>query len=383
MFPFKIALRFLKSSKGQTILIVLGIAVGISIQIFLGSLIGGLQADLVDTTIGNSSQITVKAAEENTYIEDYQVVIDDLEENDQLKAVSTSIDASGTLIDGEKTEPIFLRGFDFDAADDIYEISDRIVEGVIPTADNQVMLGQDLVDTLNLKLNDTFTVNIPLKGEETATLVGVYDFNVSSINNLWALSTTSSVQNLLGVGDKVSKIEMQVNVVFDAKEIAAEISTEIGDQYVLTNWMDENADLLSALTAQSSSSLMIQVFVTISVVLGIASVLAITVIQKSKQIGILKAMGIRDGKASLIFLSEGLMLGVMGAVVGVLLGLGLNYAFSTFALDASGASVVNILYDPMQIAIAAIIGLLASTLASLIPAWKSSKLSVIEVIKNG
>jgi len=383
MFPFKIALRFLKSSKGQTILIVLGIAVGISIQIFLGSLIGGLQADLVDTTIGNSSQITVKAAEENTYIEDYQVVIDDLEENDQLKAVSTSIDASGTLIDGEKTEPIFLRGFDFDAADDIYEISDRIVEGVIPTADNQVMLGQDLVDTLNLKLNDTFTVNIPLKGEETATLVGVYDFNVSSINNLWALSTTSSVQNLLGVGDKVSKIEMQVNVVFDAKEIAAEISTEIGDQYVLTNWMDENADLLSALTAQSSSSLMIQVFVTISVVLGIASVLAITVIQKSKQIGILKAMGIRDGKASLIFLSEGLMLGVIGAVVGVLLGLGLNYAFSTFALDASGASVVNILYDPMQIAIAAIIGLLASTLASLIPAWKSSKLSVIEVIKNG
>jgi len=383
MFPFKIALRFLKSSKGQTILIVLGIAVGISIQIFLGSLIGGLQADLVDTTIGNSSQITVKAAEENTYIGDYQVVVDDLEENDQLKAVSTSIDASGTLIDGEKTEPIFLRGFDFDAANEIYEISDRIVEGKIPTNQNEIMLGQDLVDTLDLKLNDTFTVNIPLKGEETATLVGVYDFNVSSINNLWALSTTSSVQNILGVGDKVSKIEMQVNEVFDAKEIAAEISTEIGDQYVLTNWMDENADLLSALTAQSSSSLMIQVFVTISVVLGIASVLAITVIQKSKQIGILKAMGIRDGKASLIFLSEGLMLGVMGAVVGVLLGLGLNFAFSTFALDASGASVVNILYDPMQIAIAAIIGLLASTLASLIPAWKSSKLSVIEVIKNG
>ena len=383
MFPFKIALRFLKSSKGQTILIVLGIAVGISIQIFLGSLIGGLQADLVDTTIGNSSQITVKAAEENTYIGDYQVVVDDLEENDQLKAVSTSIDASGTLIDGEKTEPIFLRGFDFDAANEIYEISDRIVEGKIPTNQNEIMLGQDLVDTLDLKLNDTFTVNIPLKGEETATLVGVYDFNVSSINNLWALSTTSSVQNILGVGDKVSKIETQVNEVFDAKEIADEISTEIGDQYVLTNWMDENADLLSALTAQSSSSLMIQVFVTISVVLGIASVLAITVIQKSKQIGILKAMGIRDGKASLIFLSEGLMLGVMGAVVGVLLGLGLNFAFSTFALDASGASVVNILYDPMQIAIAAIIGLLASTLASLIPAWKSSKLSVIEVIKNG
>jgi lipoprotein-releasing system permease protein len=383
MFSLKVALRFLKKSKGQTILIVLGIGIGISIQIFLGSLIGGLQADLVDSTIGNSSQITIKSSQEDSYIADYQDILDDLDANEELQSVSTSIDASGTLIDGEKTEPIYLRGFDFDSADSIYDIQENLIEGNVPTEVNQVMLGTDLFESLGLELNDTFEVNIPLKGSTDVEVVGVYDFNVSSINNLWVLTKTSSVQILLGLQDVVSEIEIQVNEVFDAQTIATSISSDLGDQYTITNWMDENEDLLSALTAQSSSSLMIQVFVTISVVLGIASVLAISVIQKSKQIGILKAMGIKDSKASLIFLFEGLLLGLMGAICGVLLGLGLSASFSAFALNAAGEPVVNLLFDPAQIAISALVGILASSLASLIPAWKSSRLSVIEVIKNG
>ncbi len=383
MFSLKVALRFLKKSKGQTILIVLGIGIGISIQIFLGSLIGGLQADLVDSTIGNSSQITIKSSQEDSYIADYQNILDDLDANEELQSVSTSIDASGTLIDGEKTEPIYLRGFDFDSADSIYDIQENLIEGSIPTEVNQVMLGTDLFESLGLQLNDTFEVSIPLKGSTDVEVVGVYDFNVSSINNLWVLTKTSSVQILLGLQDVVSEIEIQVNEVFDVQTIATSISSDLGDQYTITNWMDENEDLLSALTAQSSSSLMIQVFVTISVVLGIASVLAISVIQKSKQIGILKAMGIKDSKASLIFLFEGLLLGLMGAICGVLLGLGLSASFSAFALNAAGEPVVNLLFDPAQIAISALVGILASSLASLIPAWKSSRLSVIEVIKNG
>lgn len=383
MFSLKVALRFLKKSKGQTILIVLGIGIGISIQIFLGSLIGGLQADLVDSTIGNSSQITVKSSEEDGYISDYEDILDDLEENEELKCVSTSIDASGTLIDGEETEPIFLRGFDFTYADEIYDIQENKIEGVIPSESNQVMLGSNLFDSLGLQLNETFDISIPLKGTESFEVVGVYDFNVSSINNLWVLTKTSSVQDLLDVGDVVSEVEIQVEEVFDAQTIAGQIDTQLGENYSVTNWMDENEDLLSALTAQSSSSLMIQVFVTISVVLGIASVLAISVIQKSKQIGILKAMGIKDRNASLIFLFEGLLLGVMGAICGVLLGLGLSASFSAFALTSTGEPVVNLIFDPALIAIAAVVGILASSLASLIPAWKSSKLSVIEVIKNG
>jgi lipoprotein-releasing system permease protein len=146
--------------------------------------------------------------------------------------------------------------------------------------------------------------------------------------------------------------------------------------------MVENESLLSGLQGQSISSLMIQVFVIISVVLGISSTLAITVMQKSRQIGIMKAMGIKDRDASFVFLSEGFILGIFGAVGGVLLGLGLSYAFTTFALNSDGTPVVPLFIDPGFITLSGGIALIASILASLTPAIKSSKLTVIEVIRN-
>jgi lipoprotein-releasing system permease protein len=128
---------------------------------------------------------------------------------------------------------------------------------------------------------------------------------------------------------------------------------------------------------------MIQVFVIISVVLGIASVLAISVVQKSRQIGILKAMGIKDSTSSLIFLLQGFMLGVFGGVLGILLGFGLLYSFTSFALNPDGTPVVPILINVNFIGFSALVAITASTLAALIPARRSSKLNPIEVIKNG
>merc|ERR1711941_83907 len=110
---------------------------------------------------------------------------------------------------------------------------------------------------------------------------------------------------------------------------------------------------------------------TLSVVLGISSVLAITVLQKSKQLGILKAMGIKDGSASLIFLFQGMILGVLGAIGGIGLGLGISYSFTAFALNPDGTPVVNLFIDPGFIALSAGIAFLAATLASLFPALKS------------
>ena len=128
---------------------------------------------------------------------------------------------------------------------------------------------------------------------------------------------------------------------------------------------------------------MIQVFVLISVVLGIASVLAITVLQKSRQIGILKAMGIPDNTASLIFLFQGLILGVYGAIMGVLFGLALILSFTTFARNPDGTALIAIRYDIPFILFSASIAILSALIASFIPAARSKKLSPIEVIRNG
>lgn len=380
MLPFQIAFRFLKSSMGQTILIVLGISVGVSVQVFIGSLIGGLQQSLVDTTIGNSSQVTIISED---YISDYTTIRSDIEDIQGIETISYALDANGTVILGEATNPVLLRGFDFTLAEGIYELNDKIVQGRLPNNNLEIMMGLDLFEELGLTLNDSVEVSIPLIGNTTVDVVGVYDFNVSSINSLWIFSSLNTAQTILSLGDVVSKIEMQVDDVFTADAIAIEVSNNINSSLEVSNWIDNNQELLTGLQAQSSSSLMIQVFVTISVVLGITSVLAITVIQKSRQIGILKAMGIKDRTSSLIFLSQGFILGIFGAIFGVLLGLLLTYVFSTFALDAEGNPVVPLLIDPQFIAISAVVALLSASVASIIPARRSSKVSVIEVIKNG
>jgi lipoprotein-releasing system permease protein len=384
MLPLQIAFRFLKSSLGQTILIALGISVGVSVQVFIGSLIGGLQNDLVNTTIGSSSQITISHEDKTMLLEDYMDITNEVNTVEGVNNVSYSLSGAGTLINDENTYPILLRGFNLDLSDGIYEFEDKLVEGTLPTNNNEVILGNNLVEELGLNVGQTLTLQIPLVGESEVTLVGIYDFKVATINNLWIIGNLVTVQNVLNTGDKVSNIEMQLDDVFAAEEVALIVENTVTSSNIkITNWIEQNGELLSGLTAQSSSSLMIQVFVTISVVLGITSVLAITVIQKSKQIGILKAMGIQDRTASLIFLSQGFILGVLGAIGGVLLGLGLTYMFFTFAVDANGDPVINLLVNPNFIGLSAIIAILSSSIASIIPARKSSKLTVIEVIRNG
>jgi lipoprotein-releasing system permease protein len=176
---------------------------------------------------------------------------------------------------------------------------------------------------------------------------------------------------------------MQLADPFLAEDLALELDNGLGSTYKTSNWMVEQASLLSGLQGQSISSLMIQVFVIVAVVLGIASTLAITVIQKSKQIGILKAMGLRDKDASLVFLFEGTILGIFGAIVGVLLGVGLSVAFVNFAVDATtGDPVVPLFISPSFIALSAFIALFASILSAFFPALRSSKMTVIEVIRN-
>lgn len=382
--PFRIALRFLKSSKGQTLLIALGIAIGVSVQIFIGSLIQGLQKSLVDTTIGNQPQITLKADNEDKLISEYEDILGSIEDN-EAEVINLSIAADGPALISidDDTYSILVRGFDIEEADSLYNIKESIVEGEIPENDYEVLIGIDLQTEAGIEIGDELDVLSNQGENQTFTVTGIFNLGVSSLNSSWTITTLETAQDMFGMEERVTSINMQVTDVFAADAIAASIEERIGnEELVVENWKAQNEDLLSGLNGQSVSSLMIQVFVMISVLLGIASILAITVVQKSKQIGILKAMGIRDKTSSLIFLFQGLLLGVAGAILGVILGLTLAFVFTKFALNPDGTPVVPLFIDPIFIGVSALIAVIASVIAALIPARKSSKLDPIEVIRN-
>lgn len=381
---FQIATRFLKSSKGQTILIALGIAIGVSVQIFIGSLIQGLQKSLVDTTIGNQPQITLTSNNEEKLIADYDEIVDRISANEE-EVINLSVAADGPALisKNEETYSILLRGFNIYEADSIFNIKESLVEGTLPDSEGEVLIGVDLKEEADISIGDEIELLANFGDTSTVTVTGFFNLGVASLNKSWTITNLETAQNVFSYDDQVTSINMQLKDVFLADTVADSINErETSETLVVDNWKAQNEDLLSGLNGQSVSSIMIQVFVMISVLLGIASILAITVVQKSKQIGILKAMGIKDKDSSLIFLFQGLLLGVLGAILGVALGLLLAFTFTKFALNPDGTPVVPLFIDPMFITFSAVIAVAASVIAALIPARNSSKLSPIEVIRN-
>jgi lipoprotein-releasing system permease protein len=379
---FSIAWRFLMSAKKQTIVIVLGIAVGVSVQVFIGSLISGLQVDLIDTAVGSTTQITVSSDVDRTIdlnpgeislpvITDQNVSSDINQISDDLVYVTETLDVIGFIEKDGIEKQVVFRGFDLEQAEGIYKLEsdEKLVYGRMPEAADELILGIDFYNEYeenNINLfdeNNPITVDVRRQGSNdliSFKVVGFFDLGVKALNNAWGIGSIEAARSIYGIDAYyISSIEMQVSDPFLAQELAAQIKNELGDSYEITNWMDEQASLLSGLQGQSISSLMIQVFVIVAVVLGISSTLAITVLQKSKQIGILKAMGLTDKDV------------------------GLSVMFVTFAIDqTTGEPVVPLNIDPGFIVLSAFIALFASILSALLPARRSSKMTVIEVIRN-
>ncbi|PZC52022.1 MULTISPECIES: FtsX-like permease family protein [unclassified Mesotoga] len=383
---FSIAMRFLSSSKTQTLLIVMGIAIGVSVQVFIGSLIQGLQKDLVDTTIGSSAQITVSSSENNG-VEEWQGIISEIASLDlptDLTSLSASADVPVFISSGDRTLAVLLRGLQFPESHVIYKTDSRLIDGSLPEGDGEIIIGKGLKDEFDVNLGEEITIFTPDRTVETLKVVGVFDLGVASLNKNWLISTIGTAQSVGKLGDTVTSIEMQVSEVFRADENASVISERLsGSALQVTDWKSQNEDLLSGLNGQSVSSIMIQVFVIIAVSLGIASVLAITVVQKSRQIGILKAMGLKDSTTSFVFLFQGLALGIVGAVVGIAFGILLIIMFSTFAVGTDGEPIIRISLSYGFVMMSALIAIGASTIAAMVPARRSSKLSPVEVIRNG
>ena len=382
--PFIIAMRFLKSGIWQTVLIIVGIAVGISVQVFIGSLISGLQKDLVNTTIGSSSQITVSPGSDDNTIAEWQNMVATIRENENVINVSPTATLPAFLSGNDKSEPVVVRGFIAEDADLIYKYGDAVIEGVSPDREGQVIIGSDLQELMEIAVGEDVDIIIPDGTITTVSVTGIFDLKVSGINKSWLITGLETAQSVFGLGDEITAIEMQTEDIFNADLYGEEIAATLAENNIkVDNWIDNNQQLLSGLQGQSVSSTMIQVFVLIAVVLGIASVLAISVVQKSRQIGILKAMGLKNSDSSMVFLFQGLVLGFFGGLLGIALGLGLALSFTVFAVNPDGTPVVNLFIDYRFIAFSGLIAVVAATFAAAIPAIKSSKLDPMEVIRNG
>ena len=381
--PLRIAIRFLLSGKMQTILIVGGIAVAISVQVFVGLLLDSLQKGLVDSTVGNSPQVTITSATENVTIGRWENIVTIADSFSRTGAVGVSVSANAFVNKGNDSVPVLVRGLDSGAVQGIYRLEDNLYEGTALSAAGQALIGRNLSEELEIAVGDKLQLRIPAGAVVAYTVTGLFDLGVAAVDGSWVVTNLRTAQNLFGFGDRVTSVEMKVVDIFSADVVAADIEKLIDNEDLdVSNWKDENEQLLSAVQSQAISSNVIQIVIIFSVAIAIASILSISVLQKRRQVGILKAMGIKDSAASLIFVYQGLLIGAIAGVVGIALGVGLLYGFTTFA-TSGGESVIDFPLEPLFVARSFIVAILASGLAGLAPARRSLQLTPAEVIREG
>lgn len=401
-YELKIALRFLISGKTQSLFILLGIAVGVSVMIFLGSLITSLQESLVEKTVGNTAHITIKGEDdavsrllsennndpallrgnfaiEKNSLNNWSLIVDQLQGDSRITAISPVIEGTVLVRSAGRSESVFVKGIQLENADKIYDITSRLTDGEPSLEGNSILIGAKLAENLGIAPGGAISLLTP-KGEAVRMIIGgIFDLDNQNLNETILFMDLKRSQKLFQLGSGISAIEIQVKDPFQADLIAEEWKGSIGGVRI-EQWKEQNQQLLSALASQGSSSYTIQFFVILAVTLGISSVLAVSVIQKSKEIGILKAMGATSSSASRIFLLQGLILGILGSVIGSGLGIVL---LSVFQFFNQGNSSLVIQYKPGGILITGVIATAAGTIASLVPARRSANLNPMEAIKNG
>jgi len=379
VLSLRIAWRFLRSSPGQSALIACGIAVGIATQIFVGSIIISLQANLLDTTIGSSPQVTIQAIKESDPVR-FTPKMRELVNNDpRVKpgSVAPVRSVPALFSNGTDSATLGLIGGELKELDGIYKISDKTLEGKASLGNGEIMVGKEFAEKYGIAPGDSIALSLQGGQSGSFTVTGIFDLGSSQFNGRQAFVSGKVPQNVLGwANDEYQAINVQLNQPYDSKDVASSWSSQLPGVSVV-EWQGQNASLLAGLVAQSASSYMIQGFVLVAVALGIASTLAIAAVQKTRQIGILKAMGLADNAAGRVFLFQAAILGVAGSTLGVL------FSFAILGLFSLSPAPFTISMDPKFVAVSAGIGVFVALLSSIIPIRRTSRLDPIEVIQNG
>ena len=377
-----LAVRFLFDNRMQTLLISLGIAIGCAVIVFITALITGLQANVVQRTLGTQAHIRILPLDEVNHappglrgewtlqldnpraqrlrsITNWQEVRDLLDQDPQLRAVSPLISGPALARRGQARASVVLMGIDPERYARIIPLADDLLAGSVSIQAGHALIGSELAKDLGLRLGDKLRLDAGEGREAIVDVTGIFNLGVRELDSRYVYLDLKQAQTLLNLPGGVSVIETTVAQIFQADQIAQRLGRLTGLQ--AESWMASNGQLLNALTSQSMTTQMIRIFVGISVAFGIASVLAVSVVQRTREIGILRAMGSPRGQILRVFLLQGGLLGLFGSLAGSGIGWGLVQLFN---LLGPKLFIIPVPADliPLAILIATLTGILAAAM---------------------
>ncbi len=397
-FSLLVALRFLREGRAQTLLILAGAGVGVAVLIFLSSLIESLQRSLIEQTLGSQAHVVVRPADEVSrpvLQGDDGAVVVRLQEQppqrlrslpdgvrvqqavnsiDGVVASAAIVSGAGQITRGQARRAVTIRGIEPGDFDQIINLQSRVREGDWLVTGDGALIGTELAKELGARVGDRLRLFVDDDHATTIRVQGIFDLGAKDVNLRWVLVPLRQAQTLLSLDGGISLVEARVKNIFAANAVASAIADRTG--LVADSWMKLNSQLMVALQSQGSSSTMIQVFVILAVALGIASVLVVSVVQKKKEIGILRAMGASRSQVNRVFLWQGAIVGVAGSALGTSIGLLLIFGFRqlplTFVIET----------PPSLIARACLIALVTGLVSALVPARNAARMDPAEAIRG-
>ena len=405
-FELRVALRFLREGRMQTVLIIVGVAAGVAVIAYISALISGLQSNTLAKTLGAQAHITLRApddlvipaapvlpgtaaltetqprAQRLRSVANWQALVPLLERLPEVAGVSPMVSGSGLALRGEASQAIALMGVDLDRYDRVVGLRSKVVSGTARLSPGEAIVGRELASDLGVRVGDRLTVQTSGAGgtvSDSVRVTALVDLGVKDLNRRTVIVPLRAAQSLLALPGGASQLDLTLKDVWVAQTLARALQMQF--PYKIESWQESNAQLVSALNAQSISTSIIRGVVLAVVVLGIASVLVVSVVQKGREIGILRAMGATRGQVLRVFLVQGAVLGALGSALGLLLAVGLIWVFTHFVRGSDGLPLFSIAL-PLGMALQiALIASVCGVLAAVAPARRAAALDPAQAIR--
>ncbi len=398
-FEWITAIRFLREGRTQSLLIIVGVGVGVSVIVFMSALLSGLQANIVKRTLSSQAHLVLlppeeiarpqhndggaliqKQAQRLRSIDQWQALRGRLEKMPEIAVVSPVASGPAFAVRGDANKSISLIGIEIENYTRVIELDQKMVRGSLRVNAGEAVVGIELARDLGADLGDKLRINTSSGRQDTLTIVGLFDLGNKLANARNVYVGLRTAQSLLDLTGGVSNIDLALIDMYQAEKLAQRLHAETG--LVADSWIKTNAQFFTALTSQRVSSNVIRFFIGLSVAFGIASVLVVSVVQRSKEIGILRAMGASQGQMLRTFLLQGGIVGLLGSFLGSALASVFLALWRTLAVNPDGTPMFMIEVEPGLVLIAAAGATLVGVLAALMPARKAASLDPVVAIRG-
>jgi lipoprotein-releasing system permease protein len=418
-FELFVARRYLTAKGKDTFLSVItlisigGVTVGVMTLVVVMSVMNGFEIDLREKILGTTAHITVLHIGREG-INDYPVVAAKVEGIDGVEAVAPFVYVEGILSSKHDSIGAVIRGVDMESHRNISTIEDKIVEGTmdfdaakesgleaklggyVPPADG-IVLGVELARNLGVDINDTVTLispqvvwnplaPVPPK-MKNFRVVGIFDVGMFEFDSSLAYIDLKTAQDFLAIPAKVNGLEVKVEDVYAAPTVSARINEAVGLPYFARDWTVTHEQLWTMLALERHTMFIILSLIILVAAFNILSTLIMIVIEKTGEIGIMKAMGATNGAVVRIFVLKGLIIGTVGTTLGLAAGLVLckvleKYQFVKLPAEVYAMRTLPVVVQPTDVLMICVIALAISVAATIYPAWRAARLEPVEAIQH-